>query len=401
MRVYSPFLPEAIEDPHPLYRWLRAEAPAYYLEEYDGWALSRFEDNWRATEDTQTFSSLHGTTAAQALSRVEPPVPSINQLDPPDHTRLRQAVRGPFSRAQVAALEPELRAFARACLERCAASGEIDVVRELADPLAALAACRLLDLPQEDAPRLVGWVHRYTLNEPGDLGRSADALAAAREMNEYLAEFARRWRRKPGRSGAVVEAFLGFELGGRRLEDLEIASHMQTLVIGGTDTTPKGVGAAILRLHQHPEQRARLARTPARIPAAFSEALRFDMPTQFMARTLARDVELHGQKLRAGQGVLLLFASANRDEREFSDPDRFDIDRNSRRILSFGHAAHVCLGAHVARLEGRIVLEEVLGRFPEYALDESRVVWRRADQIQGLVSVPIALGAPRGSAWSS
>jgi hypothetical protein len=389
--VYSPFLPEAIRDPHPLYRRLRAEAPAYYIEPYDGWALSRFEDCWRAAEDARTFSSLRGTTAAQALSKVEPPVPSINQLDPPDHTRLRKAVQGTFSRAHVRAFEPQIRAFIRACLDRGADAGELDAVRELADPLAARVACRLLDLPEEDAGLLTRWVHRYTLNEPADLGRSSDALAAAVEMNEYLARCVRRWRQMGRRTGAVVDAFLGFERNGRRLEDLEIASHLQTLVIGGTDTTPKAIGAALLRLHQHPEQRARLARAPERIPIAFTEVVRYDMPTQFMARTLARDVVLHGEKLRAGQGVLLLFAAANRDEREFPEPDRFDVDRDPPRILSFGHAAHMCLGVHVARLEARIVLEELLGRFPGYALDASRAVWRRADQIQGLVSLPIQL----------
>jgi cytochrome P450 len=386
---YSPFLPEVIEDPHPFYRRLRDEAPVYYLEDFDGWALSRFEDNWRATEDPLTFSSTGGTTAAQTLSRVEPPVPSVNQLDPPDHTRLRQAIRTPFARAHVASLEPEVRAFVRRRLDRAAEAGGIDAIRELADPLAACVACELLGLPQADAPLLVGWVHRYTHNEPGDLGRSADALAAAREMNAYLAEHARRWRKSPGGAESVVSVFLGFELGGRRLTDLEIASHLQTLVIGGTDTTPKGIGSALLRLHQHPDQRARLCAEPRRIPAAFTEVLRYDMPTQFMARTVARDVELHGQKLRPGQGVLLLFAAANRDEREFPEPDRFDVLRSPRRILSFGHAAHVCLGAHVARLEGRVVLEELLARFPGYHLDESRLVYRRADQIQGLVSAPI------------
>ena len=390
---YSPFLPEAIRDPHRLYRRLREEAPAYYIAEYDGWALSRFEDVWRAMEDPDSFGSARGTTAAQVLSKVEPPVPSINQLDPPDHTRLRRAVRGPFTKNRVAALEPEIRALARACLDRHAGAGEIDAVRELADPVAAFAACRLLDLPVEDAPLLVDWVHRYTRNDPADLGRSADALAAAREMNEYLAGFARGWRRSPRRSGAVVEAFLSFELGGQRLEDLEIASHMQTLVIGGTDTTPKAVGAAVLRLHQHPAQRARVAQEPSRIAVAFTEVLRFDMPTQFMARSVRSRVELHGQTLLPGQGVLLLLAAANRDPREFQDPDRFDVERNPRRILSFGHAAHVCLGAHVARLEGRVLLEELLGRHPEYGLDEARLEWRRADQIQGLVSVPIELRA--------
>ena len=134
-----------------------------------------------------------------------------------------------------------------------------------------------------------------------------------------------------------------------------------------------------------------MAGDPARIPAAFHEVLRYDMPTQFMARTVMRPVELHGQKLEPGQGVLMMLAAANRDPREFPDSDRFDVDRGARRILSFGHAVHICIGAHVARLEGRVVLEELLRRAPDYGLDESELEWRRADQIQGIISAPIEL----------
>ena len=141
---YSPFLPEVIEDPYPVYRRLRDEAPAYYLEEHDGWALSRFEDCWRATEDTASFVSQAGTTAAQTLSRVEPPNPSVNQIDPPDHTRLRQAIRAPFARAHVASLEPEVRAFVRRQLDRAAEAGELDSIRDLADPLAAFVAVAII-----------------------------------------------------------------------------------------------------------------------------------------------------------------------------------------------------------------------------------------------------------------
>lgn len=393
MVAYTPFLPDVIADPYPTYRRLLDEAPVHYMEDFDCWALSRFEDLWRALGDAETFTTTAGTTAAQVVSKVEPPVPSINQLDPPDHTRLRKAIGAAFTKNRVAALEAEVRALTRERLERGAVVGELDVVRDLADPIAAHVACRLLDLPLADGPLLVDLVHRYVSNDPDDEGRSADALAAAMEMNEHLAAFASERRRKLRGDGAVVEAFLDFEQSGRRLEDLEIASHLQTLVIGGTDTTPKAIGAAVLRLHQHPEQRARLAAEPTRIPTAFTEVLRYDMPTQFMARTVARPARLHGQTLEPGQGVLLLLAAGNRDPREFPDPDRFDVDRAPRRILSFGHAVHVCLGAHVARLEGRVLLEELLARFPNYDLDVARLEWRRADQIQGLISAPIALDA--------
>jgi cytochrome P450 len=181
----------------------------------------------------------------------------VNQLDPPDHTRLRHAIRAPFARAAVAALEAEMRAFVREQLARAAERGEIDTVRELADPLAARIACKLLDLPHEDAPRLVAWVHRYVNNESGDLGRSADAIASAMEMNAYLAEAVANWRVRPRRADSVIQAFIDFELGGRKLADVEIASHLQILVIGGTDTTPKAIGSAVVRLHVAPDQRAR------------------------------------------------------------------------------------------------------------------------------------------------
>jgi cytochrome P450 len=190
----------------------------------------------------------------------------------------------------------------------------------------------------------------------------------------------------------VVDRLLEARVGGRALSDLEIASHLQTLVIGGTETTPKVVAAALLRLHQSPSQRAAVQEGRARASDAFEEALRLDSPTQFMARTLARDRELDGKRMRAGQGVLLLYASANRDEREFPEPERFDVLRRPKRMLGFGHGAHLCLGLHVARLEARIVLEEVLARAPRYAVDEAGVVRVASDQMRGIASLPLQLG---------
>jgi cytochrome P450 len=388
--LYSPFLPEVMEDPFPFYRRLRDEAPAYYMEEYDSWALSRFEDIWQATERPEIFTTVRGTTAAQAISRVEPPVPSINQIDPPDHTRLRKAIRAFFSRQSALSLEGMIREEVRQQLQAHGERGEIDAVRALADPVAARVACRLLSLPDEAGPLLLAWVHRYTENAPGDEGRSSDALQAAIEMNQYLAEFVAGRRRGVGRQG-VTDVFLTQEIQGRRLEDLEIASHLQTLVIGGTDTTPKVIASALLHLFREPAQRARLVEHPGEIPHAFSEALRIDVPPQFMARTIATATSLHGEALRPGQGVLFLYASANRDEREFEDPDRFDVRRRARRHLGFGHAAHVCIGAHVAALEGRVVLEELLSLHPDYRIDESRILWRSADQLRGMTSLPLFL----------
>jgi hypothetical protein len=390
--AYSPFREEVLRDPLPFYRALRDEDPVHAIAEHDGWALARFADVWAAAEDAERFVTCAGTTAAQVLSRVEPPVPSVNQLDGPDHTRLRKALHPFFARHRVAALEDEVRAVVR---ERLAAArgGELDGVRDLAEPVAAHVACRLLDLPGEEAPRFHDWVTRYMSNVPGDLGRSPDALAAALEMNAWLAERVAERRAEPAPRGErVIDRFLAARVGGRALADLEIASHLQTLVIGGTETTPKVVAAALLRLHENPGHREAILGGAATPGDAFEEALRLDSPTQFMARTVARDCELHGKRLRAGQGVLLLYASANRDEREFAEPDRFDVARRPKRMLGFGHGAHLCLGLHVARLEGRVLLEELLARAPRYGVDVARVSRVASDQMRGIASLPLRLG---------
>ncbi len=165
---YSPFLPEVMADPYPFYRSLRREAPVYYMEQYDAWALTRFADIWAAARSPEIYCSAQGTTAANVLSRLEAPVPSINQIDPPDHTRLRSAIRSHFTSKPVARFEPEIRKEVRQALDAHSAAGEIDAVRDLAEPLAARVACRLLSLPEEAGPLLTQWVHRFAANEPAD-----------------------------------------------------------------------------------------------------------------------------------------------------------------------------------------------------------------------------------------
>jgi cytochrome P450 len=162
------------------------------------------------------------------------------------------------------------------------------------------------------------------------------------------------------------------------------------IAIGGTETFPKVFSALLYRLWQNPAQRAAVAADPSQAPHAFQEALRYDMPTQMLGRTVAQDFELHGQRLRAGSGICFLWASANRDEREFPDPDRFDVARRAPRILSFGTGAHMCLGANAAKLEGRVLLEELLARMPEYEVDEAASVRLRSEFFRGFARLPIS-----------
>lgn len=221
-----------------------------------------------------------------------------------------------------------------------------------------------------------------------------DAFDAMVELRGYLESAVATHRSGRSEIDGVLAAFCAAEVAGQKLSDGQVAAQLSTLVVGGTETLPKVFAGGVLQLARHPDQRSRLVSDPTRIPNAFTEIARMEMPTNFLARTLARDVVLHGERLREGQGVLFLYRSANRDVREFLDPDRFDIDRRSPRTLSFGHGTHACLGQQVARLEGRVMLEELLRAIPSYQVDESAVVPARSDFVAGYLSMPISF-APR------
>lgn len=389
---YDPFAPAVMDDPQPFYRRLRDEAPACYLPKYDAWALSRFADVWECSSHP-AFSVAKGTTPSQVLTKVQPVTPMLNLMDPPEHTVLRNRLRDVFMPKPVARLEAPARAIARACLEPALERGELDVIGDFAGRLSVRITCLSLGLPEGDADLLASLVHRFFAREPGVDGMTADGLAAARELIDYGVALVRERRAAGHPAQDAVDMFCTVEIGGRRLADEEIASHLSMLVIGGSETFPKTFANAVLRLAEHPDQRAALASDPSLAPYAYQESLRYDMPTQFLCRTLTEDVERHGQRMRAGQGVCFLYASANHDEREFPDPERFDIQRRARRILSFGAGTHTCLGLHVARLEGRVCLEELLARVPEYHLDLARAERVRTEFVQGFVSLPIRFPA--------
>ncbi|MCE2392831.1 MAG: cytochrome P450, partial [Proteobacteria bacterium] len=229
----------------------------------------------------------------------------------------------------------------------------------------------------------------YFSREPGVEGMSPDAHAAAAELQAYLLDAVREKRRSGDERRDALSVYASFRPDGAPLNDDDFAQHLNILVVGGTETLPKVAGGGVIQLARHPDQRADLAEDPSLIRDAFSEIARYEMPTHFLTRRIARDHELRGQKLKAGQSVLFLYRCANRDEREFDRPDRFDVHRRPPRILAFGHGTHVCLGQQVARLEGRVILEELLAAFPDYAIEESEIVPERSEFVAGYVSVPI------------
>ena len=388
MAKYNPFSEEVMQDPLPVYAALREEAPAYYIEDYDAWALSRFEDIWNCSMDAEHFSAAQGTTSSHLLTKVQPVTPMINMMDPPQHTALRSKLRSHFQPAAIRKLEATVRQIASSCIDDALERGEMDVVGDFAQEVATKVACLIVGIPLEDGDMLNTLVKRFFRREPGVDGMTEDGLAAMNEMFGYFIEQSQA-KRKDRDADDIIALLNDFELDGEKLDDMSIASHISMFIIGGSETFPKVFANLTRRMGEYPDQRAECVADPTLIPGAFLEGVRYDMPTQFLCRMITKDLELHGQTLKAGQPILYLYLSANRDPREFEKPDTFDIHRKAPRILSFGHGTHLCLGIHGAKMEGRVCLEELLKRIPDFDLAMDRAERLVTDFVQGYSSFPI------------
>lgn len=385
---YDPFSAEVMEDPYPIYDRLRAEAPVYYLEKYDAWALSRFEDVWNLST-SQALSVANGTTPAQVLTKVQPVTPMLNLMDPPAHTKLRVELRGFFQPRSIGAIEPLARGIVAQCLDEALPKGSCDVMGDFAMRVSVRVACSAIGIPLEDCDLLASLVNRFFGREEGVDGMTADGLAAATELIAYGMQLVDERRREGSTANDAINLFRDVEVDGRKLADAEIASHLSMLIIGGSETFPKTFGSAMRRLAEHPEQRAYLRATPSAIPEAFREVLRYDMPTQFLCRTVLSELEVGGNELTPGQGVLFLYASANRDALEFPNPTLFDVRRKPPRILSFGAGIHACIGLHIAQLEARVCLEETLRRMPDWEMDWQQSERLRTEFVQGFAKLVV------------
>ncbi len=389
MVEYNPFDDAVLDDPHPFYKQLRDEAPAYYIEEFDCWFLSRFDDIWEQTGDTAAYSAAKkGTTPAHLLTNQLPVFPSVNLMDPPEHVRNRALISGAFKPRRVAAMRPLVKDIVDRHIGAIAGKGEGDLVNDYIAKISMEASCRLLGLPVEDGDMLNGLVNRFFERERGKRGMTDDGMMASQELNTYLEGIIGERQKNPLDEDVLMNAYLNAEFDGKKLPLENIASQMATLVIGSTDSFPKIFAEGLLALHDSPDQRKEMIEDKGLIPDAFQEALRFGMPTQMLGRVLNHDVEIHGETMKEGQSVMYLFVAANRDEREFEDPDRFDIRRKAKRILTFGHGNHACLGIHIAALEGTLALEAVLDRMPYYQIDRDRIERLRSEFVAGITALP-------------
>lgn len=383
---WDPFTHGILEDPFTTYGLLRDQHPAYHNLERDVWALTRFEDVQEAARDWRTYSNAAGVDLDDTTEVFGPG--NFIDSDPLRHDELRALVRHQFTPKAVGALELKIRKRVRALLSPVLEAGRGDIVRALAWPLPVATVCDVVGFPGEDAPQLQAWVAAAIHRLPG-AGRSPlSARRAVSEMHDYFVELAADRRRRPAED--LLSAIATGEAGGSPLSS-EIVGLCTLLSVAGSETTFSLIGNAVWLLASHPEQRRRLADNSSTIPAALEEVLRFESPVQYLGRVTTRDIELHGTTIPAGKRVALIFGAANRDDRRWEDPDTFDVARPPQRNLAFGEGIHHCLGAPLARLEGRVVLEELVRSMPEFSLD-GPVERTKTYTTRGFESLPVVLG---------
>lgn len=387
---YDPFSDSVMRNPWPHYAQLRREAPVFYHERYDTWFLSKFEDI-RACTTNDVFTAERGVTPEMVLLKVPPPPdPVFSMLDLPRQRDYRRMFAPRYGKNAIAALETSVRALAREWLAPLAARGRFDVYRDLADPVATCVIADLIGIPREEALDLRRRIARYFSREPGQVGtrpeNEVDRIAVVTRIAELISQ--RQQSGDPDGDDHIA-VMLRTPAEGAPLSMGSMVATVYTWLVTGVEVVPLSVANTMLYLARHPDQRRSLTRDPSLVPYAYDESLRYDQPTNLLGRFVKDPVEIRGRKLASGQGVMFLWASGNRDEDEFERADEFDVTRRPPRSLSFGHGAHKCIGEHLGRLEGRVLIEEMLALAPEYEVVEAGVERSYGEFLHGHHAVPI------------
>lgn len=389
--VYSPFSKAIFDDPYPVYRRLRDEAPVYRDPEDRWWVLSRFEDVADALRDWPTYSSKLGPAPENPDD--DGRKYSVISMDPPRHDRIRGVLKGFFTPKAVAAMEDALRAVVDHHLGRLRPGTTVDAMEAFAFSIPTDVIGDLLGVPQSDREQLRVWWEAFLTRHEGEVAMPASAIEANRKISAYIGDLIEQRRERPGDdliSIVLSATFDDPESGGERsLTPHEVLMFANLLSAAGSETTQKLISNGLVALHEHPEQWRRIVNDHSLIPTAVNEALRYDTPSHWVARTLTRPVEKHGVTMQAGDWVLLLLGSANRDERRYDDPDRFILDRPRGTDVYFGWGIHICLGQWLARREAQLVFEYVAKKFPNYSIGARERVLTAT--VRGYTSVEMTL----------
>ena len=381
---YDPFSPRFQADPYPVYRWMRDEAPVYYSEKWNWWALSRFEDVRAAATDPDTFRSYEGIDIDDTAKDQSGPG-FLPDIDNPRHDQVRRIVQPQLLPRRIAAQESGIREVVRGLVDSWRERGHVDLAQELAWPMPNEVFFHVLGLPgaeEEGREQLGRWVHELKDRRPDD----------------YFVRLLEDRRRNPRQD--LVSHLVQADIDGVPFADdpitrsSEIMGLMMVLFLGGVESTAGLTGSFFKLLAENPDQRELLRADPSLIPAAVEETIRYASPLQLAGRTTAREVTLHGVTIPAGGRVVLVYGAANRDERQFRDPDRFDVTRGRFRHMGFGEGLHGCLGAPLARLEVKVAAEEALPVLGDYTIASPPVRYRTTPNMYVWDSLPLAFPVP-------
>lgn len=397
MMTFDPYSQAFFEDPWETYRWMRDEAPVFHHEGLGFYAVSRYDDCVEVHRDHQTFTSTRGVTLDQLRSaefgQASEAIGSIIMYDPPQHERVRKLVNRAFTPRRVAEWEPVVQRVIDGFLDQLAGAESFDAVVDFAGPFPVEVICEILGVPAADRQQLRHWTDKMLEREVDNPFPPAEGMEAGANLFGYVLDLVVERRQHP--ADHMLDHLIAAEVeqddgSTARLEDLDLARFATLLAAAGAETVTKLVGNGVMTFAQHPDQLARLQADPALAPSAVEEVLRWRAPSQYQGRYAMVDRTFHGVTIPAGNPVLIVTGAANRDERAYADPDRFDIARTGPIPISFGHGIHYCIGAHLARLEGRIAFTELYRRWPHLAVDLDGIRYVHMSNVAGPSSVPVA-----------
>jgi cytochrome P450 len=391
---FNPYDKAFAEDPYPIYKALRDEAPVYHCAPLNIWVLSRYDDVQEAHRDFATFSSAGGVT----IEGMDAFAPLLIVKDPPEHRWHKALITKVFTPQRMGALEPFIRALVNRLLDEAARKDEFDFVEEFALQVPLQVISELIGIPAELRQEIHDLTNKLLDREHG--GGLEGAFAAQAKMLEIYMALVRERRANPREDPItyLINTEVQDDDGAmRRLTDEEMAWRFGELAAAGHETVAKTIPNGAMAFQRFPSERKKLIDNPELAPSAVEEVLRFDPPSQLQGRTTTRDVTLHGRTIPAGTKTMLLTGAATRDERKFENPDVFDITRDAPLdAVFFGYGVHRCLGIHLARLELRTVFGELFRRFPDFEVDEGRVTRSVLSNVRGVNTLPARLGAARG-----
>lgn len=386
----NPYAWDFHEDPYPTYAALRRDDPVHRNDELGFWGLTRHEDVERGLKDHTAYSNCEGV-ALEAFSPDAWKVMFFLGMDPPRHNDLRGLVNKVFTPRRVQAMEPAMRTILKGLLDQVPEDGCCDFIQDIAGKFPMDVISDMIAVPPPDRDMIRQWADQVVHREQG-AGATvpASATVASGNLLSYFVDLVKQLRQSPGED--LTSALLQAEVNGVRLSNEDIVSFLFLMSIAGNETTTKLLGNAIYWGQRFPDQLAKVQRDrSSHLNGWIEETLRYDNSSQILYRTMIRDVELHGKKLATGDRVGLMIGAANRDERAFESPDVYDIERDCSNSLSFGRGIHFCLGANLARMEGRTCMDELLGRFTGYELDEEACVRVHSGNVRGFANMPIRL----------